>query len=167
MIHYQLQCSAGHGFDGWFRDSAGFDEQATLGLLECPVCGDTAVNRALMTPAVPKKGRAARKKDVLPAPVAATQPASAPALPPGERPVAVAGEGMPDHVRAMLQRLRSEVERNCDYVGHGFAEEARRMHYGEADRRSIYGETTSDEAESLADEGIEIARIPWVPRADG
>ncbi len=74
---------------------------------------------------------------------------------------------LPDHVRAMLQRLRNEVENNCDYVGGGFAEEARKMHRGESDRRGIYGETTPTEAEALADEGIEVSRIPWVPRADG
>jgi hypothetical protein len=74
---------------------------------------------------------------------------------------------MPDHVRAMLQRVRAEVERNCDYVGGQFADEARRIHRGESDRRGIYGEASPADAEALADEGIEISRIPWVPRADG
>ena len=74
---------------------------------------------------------------------------------------------MPAHVRAMLQRLRSEVEKNCDYVGPAFADEARKMHRGESDKRGIYGESTPEQAESLAEEGIEVARIPWVPRADG
>jgi hypothetical protein len=67
----------------------------------------------------------------------------------------------------MLQRLRAEVEKTCDYVGAGFADEARRIHRGESQRRGIYGETEPSEAEALAEEGIEIARIPWVPRADG
>ena len=89
------------------------------------------------------------------------------AEPKPETPMAVAGEGVPDQVRAMLQKLRAEVERNCDYVGEGFAEEARRIHKGEADARGIYGEATPDEAEALAEEGIEVAKIPWVPRADG
>jgi hypothetical protein len=70
-------------------------------------------------------------------------------------------------MRAMLQRMRSEVEKNCDYVGPQFAEEARKMHRGESDKRSIYGETSPEQAEALADEGIEFARVPWVPRADG
>jgi hypothetical protein len=70
-------------------------------------------------------------------------------------------------VRAVLQRIRAEVEQKCDYVGQRFAEEARAMHSGESKRRSIYGETTPDQAEALAEEGIDIARIPWVPRADG
>jgi len=68
---------------------------------------------------------------------------------------------------SMLQRMRAEVEKNCDYVGPGFAGEARKMHRGESEYRGIYGETTEEQAESLAEEGISVARIPWVPRADG
>jgi hypothetical protein len=151
MIHYQVQCSEGHGFDGWFASAESFDTQARRGLLQCPVCGDTKVARALMAPAVPKKGRTAR-------PAPSTEP---------PRQVAVAPERMPDHVRARLQRMRAEVERHCDYVGGNFAEEARRIHAGESEARGIYGETTPEEAEALAEDGIEVARIPWVPRADG
>ena len=159
MIHYQLRCAAAHEFDGWFAGSAGFEAQAARGLLECPICGTPKVERALMTPAVPKKGRSPRK---------ITSPSEAPAAPePSPGPIAVAGDRLPDHVRAMLQKLRAEVESNCDYVGDSFADEARRIHKGESDRRGIYGETTPDEAEALADEGIEVNKIPWVPRADG
>ena len=158
MIHYDLQCGAEHRFDGWFKDSASFDKQAARGLLQCPVCGDVTVERALMTPSVPKKGRA-----LVPAP--AQPPATAPTSP--AAPVAVAGPRMPDHVRAMLMRMRQEVERNCDYVGEEFADEARRIHSGESTRRGIDGEATSDDVEALAEDGIEVARIPWIPRADG
>jgi len=153
MIHYQLQCDHDHGFDGWFRDSAGFDAQAARGLVECPQCGSVKVRRALMTPSV------ARSREV--APIVAEAPA--PAAPP----VAVGGERIPDHIRAMLQRLRAEVEKNCDYVGNEFAGEARRIHNGEKEARAIYGEATPEEAEALADDGIEIGQIPWLPRADG
>ena len=73
---------------------------------------------------------------------------------------------MPDQLRAMLQKLRAEVEKNCDYVGKDFAEEARRMHRGESDRRGIFGEASDADAEALRDEGIEVARIPWVPPSD-
>ncbi len=159
MIHYQLRCTKTHEFDGWFADSASFDKQATLGLLECPVCGSAKVERALMTPSVPKKGRPARTKQVAEAPP--------PETPAPATPVAVSAPRMPDHVRAVFQRLRAEVEQNCDYVGDSFADEARRIHNGESDRRGIYGETTPDEAEALAEEGIEVSSIPWVPRADG
>ena len=148
MIHYQLRCSADHAFDGWFRDSTGFDRQVELGLVACPECGTTAVNRALMAPRIGKRRAVAE----------------------GAAPAKVeqkTGVAVPDEVRAMLQKLRAEVERNCDYVGPAFAEEARRIHEGGAEPRGIYGESTPEQAEALADDGIEVARIPWVPRADG
>jgi hypothetical protein len=167
MIHYDLQCGAEHRFDGWFKDSASFEKQAARGLLECPICGDTGVQRALMTPSVPKKGR-----DRMPAP--AQPPANPPPAPLAApvavapvAPVAVTGPRMPDQVRAMLMRMRQEVERKCDYVGPEFADEARRIHNGETTPRSIYGEASSDDVEALAEDGIEVARIPWIPRADG
>jgi hypothetical protein len=162
MIHYQLRCSQQHEFDGWFKDSAAFDRQAQRGLVDCPVCGDVKVARALMAPAVATRevARVAPAEPVpAQAPTASAPTASAPAM-------AAAGK-VPAHMRAMLQRLRAEVEKNCDYVGPAFAEEARKIHRGESDRRGIYGETTPEQADSLADEGIEVARIPWVPRADG
>ena len=155
MIHYQLRCSQEHDFDGWFASGDSFDKQAKRGLLECPICGDTKVLRALMAPSVAKKSRPAA-----PAPAPAATPA------PSQQ-VAVAPERLPDHIRAQLQRMRAEVEKQCDYVGANFAAEARRIHTGESEARGIYGETTPEEAEALADDGIEVARIPWVPRADG
>ena len=152
MIHYDLRCSQDHTFDGWYKDSAAFERLAKRGLLECPHCGDSKIERALMRPAV------AKREAPPPAPMPAPQP-------PG--PQSVAGGAIPAHMRAMLQRMRAEVEKNCDYVGPQFAEEARRMHRGESDKRGIYGETSTEQAEALAEEGIEFARIPWVPRADG
>lgn len=160
MIHYQLRCTSTpeeHAFDGWYRDSAAFDSLVRAGLVECPVCGGKQVARALMAPAIPKKGRPTRNA-APPAPEA--PPAAVPAVQP-----ATAGP-VPAQLRAMLQKLRAEVERNCDYVGKEFAEEARRMHRGDAERRGIFGETSDSEAEALRDEGIEVARIPWVPPSD-
>ena len=155
MIHYDLHCSQDHAFDGWFKDSAAFERLAKRGLVECPHCGDTKVERALMRPAVATRvTRACRCRSRR-----RRRPAAATA--------AVAGGPMPAHMRAMLQRMRAEVEKNCDYVGPQFAEEARKIHRGESDKRSIYGETSPEQAEALADEGIEVSRIPWVPRADG
>jgi hypothetical protein len=167
MIHYQLRCTSTaeeHAFDGWYRDSAAFEALARAGLLDCPVCGGTQVARALMAPAIPKKGRPARNA-VVPVPAAPAAPAPAPEAP-EQMPAAAAGP-MPAQLRAMLQKLRAEVERNCDYVGADFAEEARRMERGETERRGIFGEASETEAEALREEGIEVARIPWVPRADG
>ena len=158
MIHYQLRCANTHAFDGWFRDSRSFDAQAHAGHLSCPVCGVTDVARALMAPAVGKRRSAPAQVTPDPAP----SPAPAPA-----KPGPIAGGALPDGLRAMLQRMRAEVETRCEYVAEGFATEARRIHNGESEKRGIYGEATPEEAERLADDGIEIARIPWVPRADG
>src|SRR5437879_964229 len=107
MIHYQLQCRQNHNFDGWFKDSASFEALAGCGMVECPTCGDTEVRRALMAPAVAIR---AQQPASPPDPAPSTEPAPEAAQP------AVAGDRMPDHVRAMLQRLRSEVEKQCDYV---------------------------------------------------
>jgi len=164
MIHYQLRCDQDHEFDGWFNDSAGFEHQAGRGLIECPVCGATSVTRALMTPAVSTRALVVTTRDTPePQPTVPVQQV----LPPVPRTAPPGGMPMPARMIAMLQRMREQVEKNCDYVGPGFAEEARKIHRGEAEQRGIYGETTPDEAETLADEGIEIHAIPWVPPADG
>lgn len=157
MIHYNLRCKQDHAFDGWFNDSASFDKQAKRGLVECPTCGNTKVERALMTPAV------STSRAVAPAePVVAIEAPSPPPIP-----VMAGGGRMPAQLIGLLQKLRAEVEKNCDYVGPELADEARKIHRGEAEERGIYGEATPDEAEALADEGIELRQIPWVPRADG
>jgi hypothetical protein len=169
MIHYRLRCAAAHEFEGWFQDSAGFDKLAKAGLVECTVCGNTQVEKALMAPAVVSSRRKAKPP---PAPAQGAPPAAeAPPQPPapvqqGEGSRMAAGP-IPAQLVAMLQRLRSEVEKSCDYVGKDFAEEARKIHNGEAEARGIYGEATDAQAEALADDGIEVARLPWVPRADG
>ena len=157
MIHYQLRCDQDHEFDGWFNDSAGFEKQAKRGLIECPTCGTTKVTRALMAPAVSTREAPEPKP---PVPVQQV-------LPPTPQPGPAGGMPVPAQMIAMLQRMRAHVEKNCDYVGPSFAEEARKIHRGEAEERGIYGETTPAEAETLADEGIEVHSIPWVPPADG
>ena len=155
MIHYQLRCGQLHGFDGWFKDSASFEKQAKRGLIECPECGGTDIERALMAPAV-------AKRESLPVPVARPEPPAQ--VPP---PVKATTGRLPAQVMAALQRMRAEVEKNCEYVGPDFADQARAMHRGEVEPKSIYGETTEEQAETLSEEGIAVAKIPWVPRADG
>lgn len=152
MIHYQLRCDDGHEFEGWFRDSASFDSQAAGGLLSCPRCGTTQVGRGLMAPAV-RTRRAAPQPEPMPAAVAAGRAPQPPA-------------GLPDEVRAVLQRLRSEVERQCDDLGDRFADEAIRMSRGEIAARGIYGNATDEDREALADEGIEIMQLPWLKPAE-
>ena len=148
MIHYALRCSHGHGFDGWFRHSAAFEAQAADGSLACPTCADRSIQRA---PMAPKIGRGGSK----PAPDG-----------PAPIPAAAAPEAMPDNVRALLQRMRSKVERHCDYVGPAFAETVRAMHDGQAPTRNVYGEASPAEASALREDGIEVASIPWVKPAD-
>ena len=156
MIRFSLRCAEAHEFESWFKDSAAFDRMAAAGLVECPVCGDTKVAKALMAPAIRKapgvKGRAETKPEA-----AAPKPSAG----------RVAAGPLPAQMLALLQRMRAEVERNCDYVGADFAEEARRIHQGEAEARGIYGEATEEETEALREEGIEVARLPWVPPSDG
>lgn len=163
MIHYKLRCAAAHEFEGWFQDSAGFDKLAQAGLVECTVCGSTQVERALMAPAVVSS----RKKAKPPAPPAPSGTAAPEAPPPSPTGPQMAAGPIPAQLVAMLQRLRTEVEKSCDYVGKDFAEEARKIHNGEAEARGIYGEASDAEAEALAEDGIDVARLPWVPRADG
>ncbi|HQT67909.1 MAG: hypothetical protein B7Z78_11280 [Rhodospirillales bacterium 20-60-12] len=154
MIHYQLRCTAEHEFDSWFRDSAGFEEQAARGLVSCPACGSTQVTRALMAPALSRRSNKA-------------EPAAPPAPPDIQADSQVIAGVLPDQVRAALQKLRAEVETHCDYVGRDFATVARKIHEGEVEPRGIYGEATEAEAEDLADDGIQIGQIPWIPRAEG
>jgi hypothetical protein len=174
MIHYDLRCGEGHTFDSWFRSSAAFDQQAAAGLLDCPFCASTDVTRAIMAPrlnlgvsAPPEEKGASVDSPVDAKSVSAPAGGARAVVPaPGQELAASVPPSMPDQVRAVLQRLRTEVEQRCEYVGGRFADEARAMHHGEQPRRSIYGETSPDDAEALAEEGIEVARIPWVPRAD-
>lgn len=161
MIKYALQCDRGHGFEAWFRDSTAFDSQAAAGEVICPTCSSTSVRKSVMAPRIGKAktaSSAARR-------VANGRAADAEGA--FEETTAVA-KPSPDQVqlRSQLLELRSAIEASCDHVGSAFAAEARKIHYGESAPRGIYGETSRDEAQALADEGIEVAQIPWVPRGD-
>ena len=130
MIVYSLQCSRGHDFEGWFRDSGAFDEQDARGKLVCPVCETHAIYKAPMAPAL--SGASARR--------------SAP-------------EEM-RKMRKFMTGLRRFVEQNAEYVGPQFPEEARKIHYGETEERHIYGEATLKDVKELVEEGVEIAPLP-------
>ncbi len=143
MIRYDLVCADGHEFDGWFSDSSAFDDQARKGLVSCIHCGSTKVEKQLMAPGIPAKGN--RK----------TEP-SKPVL-------AGAFDARQHKIIQMMRDLRKAVEENAEYVGDRFAEEARKIHYEEAEKRGIYGETTTDDAKELIEEGIEIHPLPVLP----
>lgn len=141
VIKYEMKCGNDHRFEAWFRDSDSCDRQARLNEIGCPFCGDTEVSKAIMAPRIAKGGRSG--SDQLPA-KAHEQAVMATVI---------------ENVR----ELRRHVEENCENVGNDFAEEARKIHYGEAERRDIYGRTSEEESRALSDEGIEFSRIPWLP----
>ncbi|UCH75443.1 MAG: DUF1178 family protein [Rhodospirillales bacterium] len=171
MILYKLRCSGDHLFEAWFKDSVTYDEQAASGAIACPDCGDTAVAKAPMAPRIARaRGDGVR----VPADGAAAggeagggeTSAGSGAGPNAAMSARTFAHARSAEMRKALAELRRKVEETCDYVGPEFAEEARKIHYGETDERNIYGEATDDEAEELADEGIKVGRIPWLPRTD-
>lgn len=137
MIQFSLKCGNDHRFDSWFQSSAAFDKLAQAGMVTCAVCGATSVSKAVMAPRI-AQGRAGAADS------AAVTAKPAPAQ--------------------MLEALRAHVEAHADYVGTGFAAQARAMHDGSAPERPIYGEARVDEAKSLIEDGIPIAPLPFIPR---
>jgi len=138
VIAYTLACEAGHDFESWFASSNAYEAQVKRGLVSCPICGSAKVGKALMTPSL---GRGDRNK---PAPV------SEPSAPSPTRPVAMFSE-KERQLRDMIRALRKHVAENSDYVGRRFPEEARQMHNGEIEHRSIWGEASAEEAKELHD----------------
>lgn len=157
MIVYDLRCGGGHVFEAWFKNSAAYDALAAAGHVACPHCGDTQVAKAPMAPNIATQKAAAP----IPATTTPAMPSQAAAK------TAVMGTPMADHMRRFLQEMRQHVEQNFDYVGKEFAEEARKIHYGEADPRPIYGEATANESAALREEGVEFLEIPLPRKVDG
>lgn len=171
MIRYALRCGAGHEFEGWFRSSAAFDDEAAT--LTCPICGDGAVEKAIMAPSVMQRGTPPAEPEVQQ--TAAAPPAAAgAAAPAGEfaAPAVPAAALTPRQVElakalVAMRRLRAHVESNFENVGKRFAEEARKIHYEEAEARDIFGQATLDEAKELLEEGIDVLPLPDLPKLDG
>lgn len=152
MIRYALQCDKGHGFESWFADSSAYDKQRKRKLIECPNCGSTNVDKAIMAPAL-KRTRRSRPVPNEPAPETNVD---------SKTPVAMMSP-QERELRSKLKELRDHLVKNADYVGPKFPEEARKMHHGEIDRRSIYGEASMEEAKALAEEGVEFHPLPSLP----
>jgi hypothetical protein len=150
MIKYTLVCEQRHEFESWFASSGAYDKQEKRGLVSCPACGSGKVEKAIMAPRL--SGTRKGKKRA----AAAETPAAAPA------PVAMLSP-QEQELRSKLKELRDHITSNADYVGKKFPEEARKMHYGEIEHRSIYGEASPDEAKELAEEGIEFHPLPVLP----
>lgn len=164
MIKYQLICDKSHEFEGWFGDSAAFESQQESGFLTCPVCGSADVRRALMAPnlASPKT----RKTDL-----AEQQPSAQPEPQPQPQAPQQASAALPPAAARKMQELMSEmralqtkIREECRDVGNDFADEARKIHYGEVEPEGIYGQATAEEREALDEEGIEIMDMPWLPK---
>lgn len=137
MIRFTLSCEAEHAFEAWFRNGDDYDAQRRRGLVECPACGSKTVEKALMAPAV----STGRKKDKI-------------ALAMGEA---------QKKAMAELKALSDKMRQNADYVGDSFAEEARKIHFGETDARGIYGEATPEEVKGLAEDGVDFMPLPTFP----
>ena len=136
MIKYSLCCDADHEFEGWFRDSADFDRQAEKKLIECPTCGSSNVRKGVMAPAIARARSADRSQRLA---------------------------EIRENIAEAVARARNFVKNNYDYVGDDFADEARKIHYGEGDQRGIYGEASKDDVHELIDEGIDVVPMPAEP----
>jgi hypothetical protein len=157
MIKYALVCDKGHDFESWFADSAAYDKQRKRKLVLCPVCDSSKVEKAIMAPRVAaKKG----KRPVADTPVPVSVASEAPPGPPA--PVAMISPQEMEF-RSKLKELRDHLVKNAENVGGKFPEEARKMHYGEVEHRSIYGVATPQEAKELLEEGIECHPLPVLP----
>ena len=163
MIRYAIGCDRGHEFESWFPGSVDYEAQRARGLVTCPVCDSPKVEKQIMAPSVARTDKAAAPAHVPPSPAAAQPEAGGLPVPAAEpQPMAVFSEREREF-RAMLKAFREHVTKNADYVGHSFVDEARKMHYGEIEHRSIYGEANLVEAKELLEEGIEVHPLPIVP----
>jgi hypothetical protein len=145
MIVFDLKCQKKHVFEAWFANSDAFERQAKARQVACPACGSTRIAKAPMAPQISSGARET--------PIQTAQADSVMALPP------------PEFAEA-LRGLRAKIEKTCDYVGANFAEEARKIHYREADPRGIYGEATERQSAELRAEGVDFGVVPWLRRHD-
>jgi len=137
VISYSLVCDNSHKFDAWFRSAEAYDEQHDRGIVTCPLCNSVKVEKALMAPAVSRMN--------------------------SDKVSLSTGHPMQAEIRAMLRTMRKKVTSEADYVGDKFAEEARKIHFKEAEQRGIYGEATRDEVAELIDDGVDFLPLPHIP----
>jgi len=174
MIVFDLMCAHSHKFEAWFRSSEDYSRQQDMGLVACPHCGSTSVSKAFTAPNLGRKGNqkggsvqpnmtaeaADRAADVPAEQKGPDGRKSAAVLPENTGGPAVSAAGPEHQMRMMMRAVKAHMEAHCDNVGGAFAEEARKIHYGDAEARGIYGRTTPEEAKSLADEGIPFMGLP-------
>lgn len=157
MIVFDLKCSHDHIFEAWFSDSDAFEGQVLNNEVQCPVCGDSSVEKAPMAPNISAgTGRGRGRSDSS----LKTSAGEVNAKGPGPSPEQV-GEAI-----KTLRKMRDVIEKNFDYVGEKFPEEARKIHHGEVEKHNIYGDATKEETDELREEGIDVTQMPWLPRHD-
>lgn len=141
-MKFTLHCDNAHDFEAWFRSNEDYETQTKRGFVECPVCGSSQVEKALMAPAVATgRTKDARKQAMMVA----------------------AGQAMQQEMAKKMRELTRHVKANADNVGERFPEEARQMHYGEKDAKPIYGTAAPEEVEELVDEGVSVMPLPDLP----
>jgi hypothetical protein len=146
MIVFDLRCSPnGHVFEAWFGSTDDYESQRARGLVQCPLCGAEAVEKAVMAPRVGAKGNRT----------------ATPAAPPAMQDIVASDPAEVKTMLAKMAALQKKMLESADYVGTRFAEEAHAIHLGETEVRPIYGKATSAETQSLAEEGIEVAPLPF------
>jgi hypothetical protein len=145
LIRYNLVCADGHEFESWFSNSKACDTQLKRKLVACPVCDSTRVEKAIMAPSLLGS---ARKPDQ--------------ARDAGRQPAVLLSD-KDREMRAMLKSLHEHVKQNAEHVGGEFPKLAREMHYGETERRSIYGDAKPKEVRSLLEEGVDVQPLPILP----
>ncbi len=142
MILFDLSCEKKHVFEAWFPSSSKFEEQRKKNLIKCPYCNSSKIKKSLMAPNI--NINESRKN--VNSQVISTQYSK--------------------EIEKKIKELKSYINKNSEDVGKNFAEEARRIYYGETKSRSIRGETTLAEAKELIDEGVPVTKLPWGKRED-
>ena len=137
MIRYDLICEDEHFFESWFKDSKSYQKQLEANEIACPKCNNSNISKSLMAPGIPKKTNTKNGN--------------------------VIANSSSSSINNAIRKIRDEIKKNSEYVGDQFPEEARKIHYNEAEMRSIYGKASKKEITELVDEGIDIIQIPEIP----
>ena len=137
MIRYDLVCENEHFFESWFKDSKSYQKQLDANEIVCQECDSSNISKSLMAPGIPKKTNTKNSN--------------------------VIANSSSRSINDAIRKIRDEIKKNSEYVGDQFPEEARKIHYNEAEMRSIYGKASKKEITELVDEGIDIIQIPEIP----
>jgi len=166
MILFDIKCSDGNIFEAWFQNNEAYEQQIENDLVECPLCGCTKTSKSLMSPNISAKGEIIRdayqsEQDSEDHKVTVSAHSNSRKE--------VSSDDVKralDHMHNIMSKFRRQVEKSCEYVGDDFADEARKIHAGESEKRGIYGETTISETEELLEEGIDILPVPGLNKLD-